>query len=112
MSPMDSSLVLYVPPLPPYYLVPIMVLSWVLLIRAFVSNKNNDPVDVWTSTGRYFYLDDPESLPNDMCDAAIESGAHSVELFEREYSSGKMAWRFMINGRYYYPSRTLVRLRS
>jgi hypothetical protein len=102
---------LYTPP-PPYYLIPLMVLSWVLLLRTFINCKNEDPVDAWTSTGRYFLLNDPESLPNDMCDAAIESGAHSVELFEREYPSGKMAWRFMINGRHYYPSRTLVRLRS
>jgi hypothetical protein len=68
--------------------------------------------EVWTSTGRAFSLHDPDELPSDMFDAAFDSGALSVELMEHVYPSGKIAWRFTLNGRHYYPSRTLVRKRS
>jgi hypothetical protein len=110
MLSMNSAVVQYSPQ--PSYMLPVLVVLMAIWFAYNFVKAVKEPEEVWVSTGRAFSLEDPEDLPPDMFDAAFDSGALSVELKEHVYSSGKIAWRFTLNGRHYYPSRTQVRKRS
>lgn len=68
-----------------------------------------DTDDVWKYTGFIINL---RGVPDELGRAAEKAGVVYTNLYEREYPSGKFAWRVKINDKYYYLSRTLVRLKA
>ena len=109
---MYSTVALYEPP---------TILNWSGILVSFVvltvlsaifpreTDTDKDTENDWHYCGMIIDL---RSVPGELGKAASEAGVVYTGLYEREYPSGKFAWRVKINDKYYYLSRTLVRLKA
>lgn len=80
-----------------------------VLSAIFPKETDKDTENDWHYCGMIIDL---RSVPGELGKAATEAGVVYTGLYEREYPSGKFAWRVKINDKYYYLSRTLVRLKA
>jgi hypothetical protein len=108
---MDSSIIIYEPPWMTWY-----TIGMTFAVLTFLSTlcpRTEDKVEVeegnWLYTGMIIDL---RGVPGELGKAASDAGVVYTSLYEREYPSGKFAWRVKINDKYYYLSRTLVRLKA
>lgn len=66
----------------------------------------------WLPVNANFNLMNPKKLPADLRKAALQSGLNYTRLYRCVYASGKVAWRIRLNGKNYYPKRSLLATRT
>jgi hypothetical protein len=108
----STAVALYEPPISLNGFSAIILLAALMAVSALfpkpiVTEEPND--DIWKYTGFIINL---QGVPGELGKAAERAGVVYTNLYEREYPSGKFAWRVKINDMYYYLSRTLVRLKA
>jgi hypothetical protein len=103
-----DSIVIYEPPWMTWYSVGLTFAVLTFLSTLCPQKVENDE-DIWRYCGMIIDL---RGVPGELGKAATEAGVVYTSLYEREYPSGKFAWRVKINDKYYYLSRTLVRLKA
>ena len=108
---MDSTVVIYEPPWMTWYTVGLTfaVLTFLSTLCPQKAEAEAEVNDTWLYTGMIIDL---RHVPGDLGKAAENAGVIYTSLYEREYPSGKFSWRVKINDKYYYLSRTLVRLKA
>lgn len=110
---MDSSVIIYEPPWMTWYTIGLTfaVLTFLstLCPQKAEAEAEAEVNDTWLYTGMIIDL---RGVPGELGKAAENAGVIYTSLYEREYPSGKFAWRVKINDKYYYLSRTLVRLKA
>lgn len=111
LVPYGSSLV-------PYDLNPILPFSVVLYISALVISliginyvRINENAG-WSNPLIYINLTHPESLPQPIRNVVYDTNATCAILLQKMHKSGKVEYRFKINGIYYYPDKNLVTERA
>jgi hypothetical protein len=87
----------------------ILVSFVILTVLTAIFPKEADAEEAWRYCGMIIDL---RGAPGELGKAATEAGVVYTGLYEREYASGKFAWRVKINDKYHYLSRTLVRLKA
>jgi len=104
-----DSIVLYEPQWMTWYSVGLTFA--VLTFLSTLCPRKEDKVEEsnWLYTGMIIDL---RGVPGELGKTAENAGVVYTSLYEREYPSGKFAWRVKINDKYYYLSRTLVRLKA
>jgi hypothetical protein len=106
---MDSTVVIYEPPWMTWYTVGMTFAVLTFLSTLCSRNQVEVDEDIWRYCGMIIDL---RGVPGELGKAALEAGVVYTSLYEREYPSGKFAWRVKINDKFYYLSRTLVRLKA
>lgn len=78
----------------------------------FLSSGSVDSTDSsrspWAPLIAKLSLKNRTGLPPKMRKAAEAANVDEVQLYGRYYHTGGIAWRFSIDGVYYYPTRTLL----
>jgi hypothetical protein len=105
---MDSSLIIYEPQWMTWYTIG-MTFAVLTFLSTLCPQKVEEREGNWLYTGMIIDL---RGVPGELGKVATEAGVVYTSLYEREYPSGKFAWRVKINDKYYYLSRTLVRLKA
>lgn len=109
---MDSSVIIYEPPWMTWYTVGLTfaVLTFLsTLCPQKIKSEVDSDEDIWRYCGMIIDL---RGVPGELGKVVTETGVVYTNLYEREYPSGKFSWRVKINDKYYYLSRTLVRLKA
>lgn len=83
-----------------------------VLFTAFLSagrvDSTDSPQSPWAPLTAKLSLKNRKGLPPKIRDAAEAANVDEVQVYGRCYHTGGIAWRFSIDGVYYYPTRTLL----
>lgn len=83
-----------------------------MIFTYFLSSGRVDSTDSsrrpWAPLIAKLSLKNRKGLPPKMRKAAEAANVDEVQVYGRYYHTGGIAWRFSIDGVYYYPTRTLL----
>jgi len=83
-----------------------------MLVTYFLSSGRVDSTDSsrspWAPLIAKLSLKNRKGLPPKMRKAAEAANVDEVQVYGRYYHTGGIAWRFSIDGVYYYPTRTML----
>lgn len=107
----STAVTIYEPPISLSWYSLLIVFGALSVVSAIFPNKvKKDQHDGdWLYTGMIINL---RGVPDEVGKVAEKAGVVYTNLYEREYPSGKLAWRVKINDKFYYLSKTLVRLKA
>jgi len=96
----------------------LMLISCEAMIKFsyFLSSGRIDSTDSsrrsWAPLTTKLSLKNRKGLPPKIREAAEAANVDDVQVYGRYYHTGGIAWRFSIDGVYYYPTRTLLTKRG
>jgi hypothetical protein len=81
-----------------------------MLVTYFLDrvDSTDSPQSPWAPLTAKLSLKNRKGLPPKIRDAAEAANVDEVQVYGRCYHTGGIAWRFSIDGVYYYPTRTLL----
>ena len=81
-------------------------------LTTVILSRSSNITGQWLPINANFNLMNPKKLPADLRKAALQSGLNYTRLYQCTYASGKVAWRIRLNGKNYYPKRSLLLTRT
>jgi len=84
-----------------------------VLFTSFLSaGRVESSTSTWAPLTAKLSLKNRKGLPPKIREAAEAANVDEVQVYGRYYHTGGIAWRFSIDGVYYYPTRTLLTKRG